>query len=390
MYIGRIMLPALLLLAFLAAPAPAAAGPVTVQVAAAADATGARVSLTFSRHVEYRLEESRSRLRMVMAEPVAESSMVDSDLDSDVVRRIRFDQTSHGTDLVFHLGRAFATFSSVESSGEPFRVTLQFQREGAAASGAGREGDAPGGGEADADPSRIIVIDPGHGGSEQGAVSHSGLKEKDLVLDIARRLKTRLEGSGYRALLTHDDDASLGLTERTAFANHAKAALFLSIHANSSSRPAVRGAETYFLSYGATSDEQAAALARHENDGGPPGSADDGSRPEISAVLWEMAQAGYLNASSRLAGMIQTEMNALGDTRDRGVKQAPFRVLVGAAMPAVLIEVGFLTNDDEEKKLASQEYRDQIAQALAGAVQRFTQQSERAEGPAGSDGAGHP
>jgi len=385
--LGLIGLTALAAAPALISPATGQAGdPVSVLVVSSADSSGTKVTLSFSRRVEYRLEESRSRLRLVISAPVAESSMADTDLGGDLLKRIRFDETSRGTEVLFYLGRAFATFSSAEAD-NPFRLVIQFQREG----GAPSRSDAPGtqgppGGEAgdeeqlpDVAPTRIIVIDPGHGGSEEGAVSRSGLKEKDLVLDIARRLKGQLTEAGYRALLTHEGDEGLGLTERTAFANHAKASLFLSIHANASMRPGVSGPETYFLSYGnAAVDDQAAALARRESLAGLGTGASAGR--ELDAVLWEMAQAGYLTASSRLAAMIQEELNDLGGLEGRGVKQAPFRVLVGAAMPAVLVEVGFLTNADEEKKLASQEYREQVARALAGAVQTFTQQRERQEG----------
>jgi N-acetylmuramoyl-L-alanine amidase len=386
--------------------------PVTVLVTASIDDSGARVTLTFSRRVEYRLEESRSKLRLILTEPVDDTSMVAQDFDSDVLRKIRFDQTSRGTDVIFHLGRAFSTFSSIES-GAPFQVKLQFQAEGASAapqpgkdaleteSTPAAEGSPGSAGDVQAVPTtRVVMIDPGHGGTEEGAVSSSGLKEKDLVLDIARRLRTRLQSLGFGVSLTRDEDQSVGLTDRTALANHAAAALFVSIHANSSMRPAAHGPETYFLSADAigaagdtgasaagvpgiptlsATDEAAMSVARQENLA-EAGSAGSASRSEIKAVLWDMAQAGYLAASSRLAGVIQSQLNALGGIKDRGVKQAPFRVLVGASMPAVLVEVGFLSNDEEEKKLATGEYRDQIAEALAASVQEFTRAREREEG----------
>jgi N-acetylmuramoyl-L-alanine amidase len=403
--------PVCLLLAasLLAAPPARAAGldtseeaPVSVLVSVTAADAGARVVLSFSRRVEYRLDETRSRLRVIVAVPIAEASQFDRDVDSDVLKRIRFDETSRGSEIIFHLGREFDNFTTSELE-NPFRVLLGFQKRGSApmtlredpqkgaqpgtppGSGAPQEpGAQPLGAAEPGEPPprqpgevRNIVIDPGHGGEEEGAVSSSGLKEKDLVLDIARQLKARLEQSGYVVALTRDEDQAVDLTERSALANHFGADLFLSIHANSSRRTAARGAETYFLAYGPT-DEEARSLARSENRRGDDDEGDGSG--EIGLVLWEMAQAEHLSRSSRLADLVQSEMNGLAGTKDRGVKQAPFRVLVGAAAPAVLVEVGFLTNQDEEKRLATQEYREKIAAALAAAVDRFKQQVRAEEG----------
>ncbi|HKY33639.1 MAG TPA: N-acetylmuramoyl-L-alanine amidase [Candidatus Polarisedimenticolia bacterium] len=359
-----------------------------------------RATLGFSRRAEYRLEETRGRLRVLLEEPVDRSSKIDRDLDGDVVRRLRVDETSRGGVVVFTLGKRYATFSSAELD-DPFRIVLTFLPEGSSPPEPGEQEDPqpgqgsipgpavppgaepvipPGSGSPLAEPSgplRRVVLDPGHGGSEEGAVSRSGLKEKEIVLDIARRLRDRLAGDGYSVALTRDGDEAVDLESRTALANQAGADLFVSIHANASLRSAVHGAETYFLSYGA-SDEEAMSLARLENrsPAGPGAVRGD----DIKAVLWEMAQAEHLASSSRLADIIQTELNGLGGTSDRGVKQAPFRVLVGAAMPAVLVEVGFVSNDAEEKRLASGDYREQVAAAMASAIDRFRQERLRASG----------
>jgi len=367
--------------------------PLSVTVASETEESGARVTLTFSRKTDYRLEESRSRLRVILFDPLDESPQVDRSLESDVVRRIRFDTTSRGTELVFHLGREFESFSSAERS-DPFRIDLLFQKRGApplaalgtfptpgAGPGAGRPGAAPSsematppetGPPANDAPGgpRTVVIDPGHGGDEEGAVGPTGLKEKELTLDIARRLRARLQQAGFSVVMTRDEDQSVDLTTRTARANHARAGIFLSIHANSSVRGGARGAETYFLSSG----------AEEETEPGDP----VGAGAELDLVLWEMAQAHYLARSSHLAEVIQSELEALGGRRDRGVKQAPFRVLVGAAMPAALVEVGFLSNPDEEGRLASEEYREKIASLLAAGLERFTQEIEREGEPLAS------
>jgi N-acetylmuramoyl-L-alanine amidase len=304
---------------------------------------------------------------------------------------------------MFYFGDDFGTFTSSELD-EPFRIVLTFlPRSGVVPlpapdrGGAAGEEQAPGAPQAQppgpgpgavppgfpgpaeppADDGRFrVVLDPGHGGAEEGAIGRSGLKEKDLVLDIARRLRARLVAGGIAVDLTRDGDETIDLTERAAIANGKGADLFVSIHANSSVRASARGAETYFLSYGSgATDDQAMALARAENAPSGEGGAGGG----IDLVLWEMAQADHLSRSSEAAELIQADLNALAGLADRGVKQAPFRVLVGAAMPAVLVEVGFLTNADEERSLAGSDYRERIAVALAGAIGRFRDRVARAD-----------
>lgn len=222
---------------------------------------------------------------------------------------------------------------------------------------------------------RAVVIDPGHGGSEIGAVGPSGLTEKFLVLDIARRLGSMLEERlGIEVRLTRESDIDKTLEERTAFANNLKADAFISIHANSYRGRSVRGAETFFLSDRA-SDDEALRLAAIENDAlqlQGPASGDD----ELQMLLWDMAQTAHLQESSVLAEMIQSKLNTLGEATDRGIKQAPFRVLKGANMPAVLVEVGFLSNPAEERLLSDSSYRQQIAEMLFESLNRYRRRQD--------------
>ncbi len=213
-----------------------------------------------------------------------------------------------------------------------------------------------------------IVIDPGHGGDDHGAVSVSGLREKDLVLAIARELARALQARGHTVRLTRAGDESRALTDRAAFANRLEAKVFVSLHANASIASAVRGAETYYMSLDETAtDEQAAATADLEN------RADDGSRQRsaLDLILWDLAQAEVLNESAELALSVQNRLNAQQDLRDRGVKQAPFVVLTGATMPAILIEVGFLSNEGEARLLASGGHQRQLAEAIALGINDF-------------------
>ena len=250
-------------------------------------------------------------------------------------------------------------------------------------------------------PMQTIVLDPGHGGEEVGAVGRSGVYEKDLALDIAKRLRDRLkENLKMNVLLTREEDRIVPLRERTAAANHAKADLFISIHMNSSRRASAHGTETYFLALTA-SDEESLSLAQAENlatgePAAPPpanGESAASSAPpdergttvnnDLELVLWGMAQSEHLVRSSRLAEVIQDEMNRLLGVPSRGIKQAPFTVLMGATMPAVLVEVAFLSNETEERDLNATEFRDKVAAALESAIVRFKNESERTptEGP---------
>lgn len=231
---------------------------------------------------------------------------------------------------------------------------------------------------------RTVVIDPGHGGKETGAIGAAGSAEKDLVLLIAKTLSMRLEQAlSVRTVLTRSEDVDLGLDERSALANQNKADLFLSVHLNSSLGRGALGAETYFLSLQA-SDQRAADAAAVENYVGAavaPAGSDDF---ELQLLLWDLAQSQHLAASQRLATLIQEELNRELDLRDRGVKQAPFRVLMGAAMPAVLVELGFISTREEEQRLRTPEYRSQLVETLVRAISRFKLEYETGGSPSPS------
>jgi N-acetylmuramoyl-L-alanine amidase len=214
---------------------------------------------------------------------------------------------------------------------------------------------------------RPIVIDPGHGGDDIGAQSRNGLSEKELTLAVARRLARVLEGRGYAVRLTRDSDQSRALLDRTALANRLEAPVFVSLHANASTFSSVSGAETYFMSLDRATDEAAAATADLENR--PTTASED--RSPLDLILWDLAQAEVLNESADLALAVQGRLNARLGLRDRGVKQAPFVVLTGATMPAILVEVGFLSNPEEEKKLDQPDHQQELAEAIADGVLDF-------------------
>jgi N-acetylmuramoyl-L-alanine amidase len=216
---------------------------------------------------------------------------------------------------------------------------------------------------------RRIVIDAGHGGHDPGSIGPGGLEEKDLVLDVARRLEGLVRSQlGAEVLMTRSTDVFVPLEERTAVANAKGADLFLSIHANSSRSPRSRGVETYFLNFAA--DPHAEEVAAREN--------------AISAAtlkdLQNLVKAITLNskidesrdfAASVQEGMVASLRGQASGVSDRGVRTAPFYVLIGANMPSVLAEISFVSNPEEERLLKTSEHRQRIAQGIYEGVRGY-------------------
>jgi N-acetylmuramoyl-L-alanine amidase len=230
-------------------------------------------------------------------------------------------------------------------------------------------------------PGFLAVIDPGHGGDQDGAVSPAGVREKDLSLEIARRVSAELRKLGAKVILTRTGDISVPLANRAAIANATRADLFLSIHLNSMPTPEARarctGVETYFLSADA-SDAHASAVAARENADRIAGEPAIAVNDPVAAILDDLQDAASLSSSSRLAHALHERLVAGLGAEDRGVKQAPFYVLAGARMPAVLVEVGFVSHEVESEKLRTREYQERIAAAVAEGVKAFRSQMLRA------------
>jgi N-acetylmuramoyl-L-alanine amidase len=213
-----------------------------------------------------------------------------------------------------------------------------------------------------------IVIDPGHGGHDPGA-SGKGVEEAELVLDVALRLEKLLQKApGVEVILTRRTDEFIPLQERTAIANREGADLFLSIHANASSSPQARGIETYFLNF--ANNLSAAAVAAREN------AASGQAMGALPDLVKAIALNNKLDESRDFANHIQRMMfdrlrGANSAIKDLGVKQAPFVVLIGAAMPSVLAEISFVTNPQEARLLKGTAYRQRIAEALFNAIRKY-------------------
>lgn len=254
--------------------------------------------------------------------------------------------------------------------------------DAAAGSGGGNGAAAPLGRPAAQTPppsardlARVVVIDAGHGGRDSGARGPGGIHEKDVTLGIALRLAALLRGrQGYEVHLTRSTDTLIALFDRPRLANGWKdgraASLFVSIHANSSRDADVRGFETFILSEARTADER--AVAERENAAASYDQRPDApDQDEMAFILSDLRNEFYVHASHDLASLVQGAMQGFHSGPDRGVKQAPFVVLVGAYMPAVLIETAFVSNASEARMLASSGFQDRVAMALSGAIEEF-------------------
>lgn len=214
-----------------------------------------------------------------------------------------------------------------------------------------------------------IVIDPGHGGHDTGTIGPNGLEEKDLVLDVGRRLGKLLETRlGAEVVYTRKDDTFIPLETRTAVANQARADLFVSIHANSSHDAAARGVETYYLNF--TSSPEALEVAAREN------AVSEKSIYELQDLVKKIALKEKIEESREFAGDVQASLHSglavkAPAIRDRGVKKAPFIVLIGANMPSILAEISFVSNPTDEHRLATSEYRERIAESLYRGIAKY-------------------
>ena len=215
-----------------------------------------------------------------------------------------------------------------------------------------------------------IIIDPGHGGKDPGSIGYKGTKEKDIVLDVSKRLARKIQKNlRVKTILTRDEDVFIRLQDRTKFANTNEGDLFISIHVNSNESKKPYGFETYLLKPGR--NQEAINVALREN-----------SVIELEGNKFEkltdeqliqatIAQSGFVQYSEKFAALIQEEIDKRVQSRNRGVKQAGFYVLMGASMPNVLIELGYISNPNEEKKLNSSSYRDMLATSIYYAIVEY-------------------
>jgi N-acetylmuramoyl-L-alanine amidase len=271
-----------------------------------------------------------------------------------LVTRVRAEASSTGSRVSLDIdGRAWRRVFYMY---DPYRVVIDVTRH------------LPGSlGRVPRDVARVVV-DPGHGGRDTGAVGSGGLREKDVTLDIAHRVAAILGAQGLRVVLTRDDDRFVSLEERTARANESAADLFVSIHCNASENKGHRGVETYVLD--TTRDEIAARVAAREN------ATTQAATAELASILGGLRLADQSQRSSRLARLLERSASSAlqaryGDAVEGGVHTAGFYVLVGAAMPSVLFETSYISNPVEEQRLATDDGRQLFADAVANAVKAY-------------------
>ena len=269
----------------------------------------------------------------------------------------------------------FTLFALENKDDEPFRIVIDVPTATVASKvNATRRPPAPEGESISEQLGlgvRRVVIDPGHGGTDPGAIGRTGTTEKDLTLELSRALARRLDAAGYEVLLTRETDTTVSLQERTDFANANNADLFISIHINAARNRNLRGFETYYLNL--ANDPTAAETAARENAAGAGANMGD-----LDEMLETIVQNEFQGASSALASSIQDSLvmhvaKNYQNVRDLGVKTAPFFVLVGARMPAVLIEASFVSNEQEEAWLKTDDYRAELAEAIEIGLESYVE-----------------
>jgi N-acetylmuramoyl-L-alanine amidase len=272
-----------------------------------------------------------------------------------LVTRVSAGGTTTGARVTLELeGQAFRRVFYLP---EPYRVVIDIARH-------------PPGAALSHGPRSVarVVIDPGHGGTDPGAIGPSGVKEKDVTLEVAHRAAPVLAKEGLQVLLTRDDDRAVTLEERTARANGFAADLFISIHCNAAENHARHGVETYVLD--TTKDEIASKVAAREN------ATSQAATAELASILANMRLADQASRSTRLADLLQRAAIAslhdrYADVLDGGVKTAGFYVLVGARMPSVLFETSYVSNPVDEQRLGTDDYQQRLADAVVNAVRAY-------------------
>ncbi len=358
---------------------------------------GGRLTLEVSPETPYAVVEEPGRLTIRF-----EANAVDvgplPPTSGDTVRAIAADDVLPG--LAIDLGPAYGSHRvDATTVGATARVVIDLEPAAAAGTATAGTAAAPAdtrlpAGNSGADllrargsrpQFRTVVIDPGHGGTDAGARGMAGTLEKDVTFAVAQRLRVALEGRlGVRVVLTRTRDERVPLDQRAAIANNNQANLFISLHANASRSEWPTGAEVFHLSIDEYGDEAREIADR----AGTFLRVADGGQREIDMVPWEMAQARYLERSALFAGVVEDELGRRIPMNLRPRRQAPFRVLAGANMPAVLIEMGFLSNPEQEVQLTDPDFQASIVEALVASVLRFRDYVERTPDLPAGDAAG--
>lgn len=351
--------------------------------------TALRVTFEITPRAGATVTQDQNRLLVRIDADTLDASFPPAPAAQGVLTGIR---TADPNAIQMDLGPRFSSHrvSPVVSRGAAAVITVELLAaapESSAASPsapAGATGDRPGApgaplpvfGAANRPTIRTIVLDPGHGGEDNGVAGPGGALEKNVTMTIARRIRAVIEGRlGMRVLLTHEDDRTIGADGRAAIANNNKADLFISLHANGSPQPTTRGATIYTLSL----DQVGEDARRHSQADREVLPLFGGGTREFSLVEWELAQAAHLDESNSFAGILDQKLRAAG-LPAVSLQRAPMRNLAGTNMPAVLIEMGYLSHPQEAQLLTSAEFHGSMATAITEAVIAFRDFLEQAPG----------
>lgn len=315
-----------------------------------------------------------TRCRLALSDSIRAFGYVDS---------VRVRESGGATQLRFHLDPSVRHYRVSEVRRPPgIRIVLT--------------GDAPPGAPSAREPVdllsgnmapeefrlRTVVIDPGHGGKDPGAIGKYGCREKDVTLSVALRLKTVLEErTDLRVVMTREDDTYVALRDRTAIANRQQhgtpSALFVSIHCNASKKRDLRGFEAYFLSEAKTDEERAVAFRENLSVRFDEPAIDDGARDDLDFILLDLTQNEFHRESNDWAGIMSHEFADGSGIRSRGVRQAGFFVLNGARMPSILLELGYLSNPREEKLLENEGYQAELVEQIFRGIRTYIDRYHR-------------
>ncbi len=306
---------------------------------------------------------------LTIADAIIDTTSINNGLTRGVVRQIESDQIGNTAQVAFKLGSKVISHEWYQSL-DPNEVVITLRTP---------LGQINRHIEDVKDRWRLdtVVLDAGHGGKDPGSQGKYGTKEKDVVLDITKRIGKLLERSGIKVVYTRDEDVFIPLIERTKIANDANGKLFVSVHANSNKNRKIQGFETYLLRPGKSED--AIEVASREN---AVIKLEEKTKQYEkltgeNLIMATMAQSMFMKESEDLASIIQMELDKRLNTPNRGVKQAGFYVLIGASMPNVLVEVGYISNPSEEKKLKQTSHKQQVAEAIFHGIKHFKHTREK-------------
>jgi len=341
---------------------------------------GTLVTVTLNQPLDFELSTSRPNwLHLSLFGGNLDPSEFNSLIQMGHVQEIRAYQFPDCAQISLKLKEESISYKAYQHT-EPDRILLSLRTESSSSWNASEGLIRARGFETERaqNPVDVVVIDPGHGGKDPGAIGPSGLKEKEVVLDICKRLGSLLNSRlGLNVILTREDDTFISLSGRTKMANSQGADLFVSVHANASKKQSANGFETYFLAEAKNDAGRAAAILensalRFER---PEGSMEGMS--DLDFILYDMVQNEFHQESEYLAGIIQEQLDSKLSITNRRINQAPFYVLNGAYMPAVLVETAFISNPEEEGLLKKRWFRQKIAEALYESVRTFKEKYER-------------